>query len=70
MIPISSDFGQTDCIVLRHNKDFSGGTGCIEVTFPFHEDTPNFRLSLREAMDLRNAIDEAYGIHLNERRLK
>jgi len=69
IVPFSSRFnGQMDCMVLRHNKDFYGGNGSIELSFPFHEDTPNFHLSLREAMDLRNAIDEAYGIQLIEGR--
>jgi len=67
IVPFSSRFhGGTDCMVLRHNKAFDGGSGIIELSFPFHEDTPNFHLSLREAMDLRNAIDEAYGIQLIE----
>jgi hypothetical protein len=69
MVPFASKFapGETDCMVLRHNKGY-GDSGSIEISYPFHEDTPNFRLSLREAMDLRNAIDEAFGIQLIEGR--
>lgn len=69
IVPFLSRFnGQIDCMVLRHNRAFDGSSGSIELSFPFHEDTPNFHLSLSEAMDLRNAIDEAYGMMLIEGR--
>lgn len=56
---------ENDCIVLKVNKT-SFDSGVIELSFPFHEDTPNFFLTLREAMELRNAIDQLYDIKLLE----
>lgn len=71
MVPFSTRCnGQADCMILRMNKSYDGKLGVIEMSFPFHEDTPNFILTLSEAMDLRNAIDEAYGIMLVEGRSK
>lgn len=49
---------QADCIVLRKFDDSSG----ITLSFPFHEDTPNFRLSISEAWDLKNKIDQLIDI--------
>ncbi len=57
-----------DCIVLKHHKRVDGSIGDIEMAFPFHEDTPNFTLNLREAMELRNAIDRLYEIKFIEGR--
>jgi len=47
--------GETDCIVLRTRE---ANPSHIEVAFPFHEDTPNFILTIPEAMALRNALDQ------------
>lgn len=49
-----------DCVVLQRN------TSTINIAFPFHEDTPNFRFSIAEAMTLRNALDEILNIKLLE----
>ncbi|GIO22457.1 hypothetical protein [Oceanobacillus sp. J11TS1] len=73
IVPFESRFlpnpnDKNDCIVIRNVRSFGGGTGNIELAFPFHEDTPNFQLSLQEAMELRNAIDEAYHIKLIEQK--
>lgn len=43
-----------DCIVLRSLNGYQ----LIEVAFPFHEDTPNFRLTISQALDLRDALNE------------
>lgn len=51
-----SSIEQNDCIVLRRS-DYVGAT-FINVAFPFHEDTPNFTLTVPEALTLRNVIDE------------
>lgn len=68
-VPIQSRWmpsldGESDCIVLRkaqHYDDY------LDMSFPFHEDTPNFRLSTREAMNLRNALDDLLDIKLIEK---
>jgi hypothetical protein len=39
----------------------------ITLAFPFHEDTPNFRLTISEAWDLKNAIDQLIDIKLLEK---
>lgn len=55
---------QNDCIVVRMlDKDSQH----IELAFPFHEDTPNFILTISDAMDLRNAIDQLIDIKLLEK---
>lgn len=59
-----SHFRSQDCIVLRRNTTIGDNGETIEVSFPFHEDTPNFTLSMREAMELRNSIDQLFDIKL------
>jgi hypothetical protein len=55
---------KNDCIALRMvGKDANS----IEMSFPFHEDTPNFSLTIPEAMDLKNAIDQLLDIKLLEK---
>ena len=68
VVPINSRFfpsaEKSDCVVLRRiDKDSSH----IDVSFPFHEDTPNFRLEITESMDLRNAIDQLIDIKMIEK---
>ncbi len=53
-----------DCVVLRMSDKNALN---IEVSFPFHEDTPNFRLSISEALDLRNAIDNLIDLKMLEK---
>lgn len=55
---------KSDCVVL---KMADKNALCIEVAFPFHEDTPNFRLSISEALDLRNAIDNLIDLKMFEK---
>lgn len=55
---------KSDCIVLRM---FDKDSPHVDMAFPFHEDTPNFKLTISEAMDLRNAIDQLLDIKLIER---
>lgn len=68
VIPINSRFyptqGNSDCIVVRM---FDKDSTHIDLAFPFHEDTPNFSLTLSEAMDLKNAIDQLLDIKLLEK---
>jgi hypothetical protein len=53
-----------DCLVLRmRGKD----SDVIEVSFPFHEDTPNFWLTIPEALDLKNAIDQLIDLKMLEK---
>lgn len=55
---------QNDCVALRmHGKDAQS----IEISFPFHEDTPNFTLSITESLDLRNAIDQLVDLKMLEK---
>lgn len=55
---------KNDCIALRMTgKDSS----MIEVSFPFHEDTPNFSLTISEVMNLKTAIDQLLDIKLLEK---
>ncbi|MED3792093.1 hypothetical protein P4571_06550 [Niallia alba] len=53
--------GENDCIVFRKGQFVAE---FIDMSFPFHEDTPNFRLSIKEAMNLRNALDDLIDIKL------
>jgi hypothetical protein len=53
-----------DCIAIRM---FGKDAQSIEVSFPFHEDTPNFSLSISEALNLRNAINQLIDIKLLEK---
>jgi hypothetical protein len=53
-----------DCIALRM---FGKDANQIEMSFPFHEDTPNFKLSISEALDLKNAIDQLIDLKLLEK---
>lgn len=53
-----------DCIALRM---FGKDAQQIEMSFPFHEDTPNFKLQISEALDLRNAIDQLIDLKMLER---
>lgn len=66
VVPIHSFFGSSanDCMVLRM---FDRDSVAIDISFPFHEDTPNFKLTIAEAMDLRNAIDQLIDIKLLEK---
>ena len=52
---------KSDCMVLRMcDKDSTH----ITLAFPFHEDAPNFSLTISEALDLRNAIDQLIDIKM------
>ena len=65
-IPIRSKFHpylNNDCIVLRI---WEPSPQHIELSFPFHEDTPNFNLTISEALHLRNAINQLIDIKLIE----
>lgn len=55
---------KSDCIVLRM---FDKDSTHIDIAFPFHEDTPNFHLTISEAIELRNAIDQLIDIKLLEK---
>lgn len=55
---------KSDCIVLRM---FDKDSIYVDMAFPFHEDTPNFKLTISEAMDLKNAIDQLINIKLIEK---
>lgn len=46
-----------DVIVIRRIESEQ----MIKVALPFHEDTPNFDLTMAEAMDLRNALNDLIG---------
>jgi hypothetical protein len=46
---------------------FGKDADCIEVSFPFHEDTPNFCLTIPEALDLKNAIDQLIDLKMLEK---
>ncbi|GLC89364.1 hypothetical protein [Lysinibacillus piscis] len=67
VIPFADRFypesGKEDCIILRYTE---GNYNHIEIAFPFHEDTQNFRLSISDAMSLKNAIDELINIKFLE----
>lgn len=52
------------CIVLRM---WGRDTNHIEMSFPFHEDTPNFKLTISEALDLKNAIDQLIDLKMLEK---
>lgn len=54
---------KSDVIVLRM---FDKDSAFVDLAFPFHEDTPNFKLTITEAMDLKNAIDQLIDIKLIE----
>ena len=54
---------KSDCIVLRM---FDKDSVYVDMAFPFHEDTLNFKLTISEAMDLKNAIDQLIDIKLIE----
>ena len=68
VVPIDSRYypgtEKTDCIVLRV---FDKDSVHMDIAFPFHEDTPNFQLTIAEAMSLRSAIDELIDIKLLEK---
>ena len=55
---------KSDCIVLRM---FDKDSIHMDIAFPFREDTPNFELTISEAMDLKNAIDQLIDIKLIEK---
>lgn len=59
----ASFISSKDCVVLR---SVGNNSVFIEMAFPFHEDTPNFYLTISEAMDLRNALDELIRVPLIE----
>ncbi|MEC0237794.1 hypothetical protein P4H71_26100 [Paenibacillus kribbensis] len=46
-----------DCIVLRRVEK----EPAIKVSLPFHEDTANLDLTISEAIDLRNALNDVIG---------
>lgn len=48
----NSVFYREDCVVIKSSEDL------VILAFPFHEDTPNFHLSVADAFNLRNALDE------------
>lgn len=53
-----------DCIALRMwGKD----ANTLELSFPWHEDTPNFKLTISEALDLKNAIDKLIDLKMLEK---
>jgi len=54
---------KTDCIVLRR---YDNDSPYIDVALPFHEDMPNIVLTIPEAMDLKNAIDQLLNIKFIE----
>jgi hypothetical protein len=55
---------QNECMALRiYGKD----ANYIEMSFPFHEDTPNFKLTISEALDLKNAIDQLIDLKMLEK---
>lgn len=69
VIPINGQFPyppyeSNDCIALRM---FGENAQTVEISFPFHEDTPNFKLTISETMDLRNAIDQLLDIKMLEK---
>lgn len=49
-----------DCIVLQREAD----SNYVIMSFPFHEDTPNFSLSISEVLTLRNAIDDLVAVKM------
>ncbi|MEC0239454.1 hypothetical protein P4H66_06240 [Paenibacillus dokdonensis] len=53
----SSYWQREQCIALRRN----GAENTIDASFPFLEDTPNFCMTVSEAFDLRNALDNLIG---------
>ncbi|SDD28507.1 hypothetical protein SAMN02799630_02838 [Paenibacillus sp. UNCCL117] len=53
---------RNDCIVLRR-VEYVGSLN-VNIAFPFHEDTPNFTLTVPEALTLRNAIDDMVAIKM------
>lgn len=59
-----SPYEANDCIVLRM---FGKDADSLEVSFPFHEDTPNFMLSVSEAWNLKSAIDQLIDIKMLEK---
>lgn len=48
-------FDSEDCVVLKNSGKNSN---YIIMALPFHEDTPNLTMTIAEAMDLRNALNE------------
>lgn len=48
---------ESDVIVLRRIEREQ----TIKLSLPFHEDTPNIDLTIAEALNLRNALDELIG---------
>ncbi|GIO57962.1 hypothetical protein [Paenibacillus cineris] len=48
---------ESDAIVLRRIEREQ----TIKFSLPFHEDTPNIDLTISEALNLRNALDELIG---------
>lgn len=61
---IDQDGTKNDCVVLRM---YGKGSQIIDMSFPFHEDTQNFQLTIPEALELRNAIDQLIDIKLLEK---
>ncbi|MGD6899314.1 hypothetical protein [Bacillus infantis] len=64
LLPLLHSAEKSDCIVVRM---FGKESTSIDMAFPFHEDTPNFTLTISEALDLRNAIDSLIDIKLLEK---
>lgn len=48
-------FDSEDCVVL---KNAGNDSNYIIMALPFHEDTPNLTMTIAQAMDLRNALNE------------
>lgn len=51
-----------DCIVLRRS-DWAA-SALVNIAFPFHVDTPNFTITVPEALTLRNAIDDLVAVKM------
>lgn len=49
--------GVSEAVVLRK----VGEEQSVSISFPFLEDTPNIELTIPEALDLRNALDDVIG---------
>lgn len=61
---LGSPEDKDDCITLRmRGRDAQ----TIELSFPFHEDTPNFIFTIPEALGLKNAIDQLIDLKMLER---
>lgn len=68
VIPIKNKYflekEANDCIILRM---FERESTEIDMCFPFDEDTRNIRLSIPEALDLKNAFDQLIDLKMLEK---